>query len=130
MPLYIWEFSEVVVRDSAEFPQTPGILQQVPVVIDQTIHLSAPFNRATSFIYITADQACFIGIGTNLQFGSFPLEQAVDYLFAVNPGDSITVSTAPSVNIVLLTDDRRTFFLTSDDGQFNLTSDTITLLGA
>lgn len=127
--LYIWEFSEIMVRDDAAFPQTPGILQQIPVPIGQAVNRSAPFAKATSFIYLTADQLCFIGIGTNIGFGSFRLEQAHDYLFAVNPGDVVAVSNTASIDIVILSNDPRTLLLTSDDGQLHLTSDTVTVLG-
>ncbi len=89
--LYIWEFSETHVRNGAQVPQTPGILQQTPVGLSVASGVSAPFNAATAFILITADQICSIQIGTNpvATTNHFRLAQGKEYLFGVNPGDQI-----------------------------------------
>lgn len=121
--LYIWEFSQIVVRDDEEFPQTPGILQQVPVPIDQTVHQSARFNAATAFVYITADVACFIDIGSNVNSGIFALEQGRDYLFGVNPGDLIAVSANPHYQFAIVTDDGTTWIVFDPNPSIGLAQD-------
>ena len=91
--LYIWEFSETLVRDGTQVPKTPGIVQQTPVAISQTSAQSAKFNAATSFIYITADEICSVNIGTNptATTSNFRLAQGAAYMFGVNAGDQIAV---------------------------------------
>ena len=93
--LYVWEFSETMVRDGTQIPKSPGILQQTPVPISNTSAVSAAFNKATAFICITPDQICSINIG-NVAGGPvtaatthFRLAQGQMYLFGVNPGDFI-----------------------------------------
>jgi hypothetical protein len=91
--LYIWEFSETVVRDGTQIPKAPGIIQQTPVAITVGSLQSAKFNTATSFIYISADQICSIVIGTNpvATLNSFRIPQGEIIPWGVNPGDQIAV---------------------------------------
>ncbi len=91
--LYIWEFSETMVRDGTQIPKAPGILQQTPVPISQVSAQSAKFQPATSFVLITADQTCSINIGTNptATTNHFRMGQAQPLPFGVNPGDQIAV---------------------------------------
>lgn len=90
--LYIWEFSETMVRDGTQVPRAPGILQQLPVPLSNTSAQSSPFNAATAYILISTDQICSIAIGSNpvATTNSFRLPQGVWPLpIAVNPGDRI-----------------------------------------
>lgn len=89
--LYIWEFSECVVRDGTQMPKAPGIVQQTPVAIATTSNASAKFNNATAFILITPDEICSIAIGTApiAATTNYRLAQGQSYLFGVNPGDQI-----------------------------------------
>lgn len=89
--LYIWEFSETMVRNGTQVPQTPGILQQTPVALTNNSVQSAAFNRSTAFILVTPDQICSIQIGSNptATTNHFRLAQGQAYLFGVNAGDKI-----------------------------------------
>ncbi len=92
--LYIWEFSEVMVRNGSHIPQTPGIVQQVPIPVDTGSTVSARFNTATSFVLVTSDIICQIDIGANpsATLFKFRLPPSVVLPFGVNPGDSIAVT--------------------------------------
>lgn len=97
--VYIWEFSEVVVRGGTQIPKAPGILQQAPIslVAGQSV-ASAPFNKATAFIWISTDTIIGIAIGTSptATTSSFRLPQGVYPVpIGVNPGDQLAA--IPSV---------------------------------
>ncbi len=92
--LYVWEFSEVAVRNGTHFPQTPGIVQQIPVPEDTNSTNSAQFNAATAFVLISSDIICQIAIGANptATMSNFRIPAGVVLPFGVNAGDRIAVT--------------------------------------
>ena len=92
--LYIWEFSEVLVRDGTQIPKAPGIIQQLPVPIDNGNNVSSIFQPGTAFIVIAADVICSIVIGPNpvATTNSYRIPQGVERMYGVNAGDRIAVT--------------------------------------
>ncbi len=92
--LYIWEFSEVLVRDGTQIPQAPGVVQQLPVPIDNGSNQSSPFQPGTAYIAITADVTFSFVIGPNpvATTNNYRIGQGLERLYGVNPGDRIAVT--------------------------------------
>lgn len=93
--LYIWEFSEMVTRDSGiPIGKTPGILMQAPVVIGATSLQSAAFNAGTGYVRLNCDAVCSVVFGSNptavAQVSARLAANQTEY-FGVNPGDKVAV---------------------------------------